>query len=543
VRRSSSLPAVVAGLCLLLPVLAYSQVDTAWVRLYRYIPTAWSGATDLAVDTAGNVYVTGISCGSTGVEDYATIKYNPAGDTLWVRRYDGTANVEDEAYALALDRVGHVYVTGGSADSANYWDCVTIKYSPTGETRWVARYDGPGHDDDWANDVAIGESGSVFATGTSVTTEFDYDIATIKYNSTGEEQWVSRHGGALGIEDEANAIAVDDSGNVYVTGVEDRGSRPDTDSKLVTIKYGPTGDTLWVSRHDGGGTGRDEGRDIMVDAAHNVYVTGGHWDTLGACVTIKYGPGGETLWVRTYSGNYPYLDQYGSALALDGAGNVYVGGACAVDGNFNDFLTIKYGPDGQRLWARTYNGPTGYSSDWVNDIALDGAGSVYVTGMSEQVHPYGEDDYATIKYDADGNEEWLALYNHPSNGDDQAYAVAVDNSSHVYVAGISGDESYATIKYTQAGGVEEAPSAERRTSNVGPTVVRRTLTMEDRGRKTGDRAELLDAAGRKVLDLKPGANDVSHLAPGVYFLMSQPTSNSPRSGTDAANDARVVIVK
>jgi hypothetical protein len=509
-----------------LAVTALAQVDTAWVRLYKCIPTAWSGAFDIALDDAGNAYVTGTSCGSTGVEDYATIKYTPAGDTLWARRYDGTGAAEDEAYAMALDGQGNVYVTGGSAAPGGYWDCVTIKYGPNGEQRWVARYDGPGHEDDWANDIAVDELGGVYVTGTSVGAGADLDIVTIKYDTDGAEQWVARHAGALGIEDEANAIAVDDSGGIYVTGVEDRGLRPDTESRMVTIKYGPTGDTVWVNRYAGPGDGLDEGYAIAVDRVHHVYVTGMSKDSVALCTTIKYAPGGATRWVGTYAGSYPYLDQFGSALALDGQGNVYVGGRCAVSGQFNDYLTIKYNATGDTLWVRTYNGPTGYSSDWVNDIALDAAGNVYVTGMSEQIHPYGEDDYATIKYSASGEQQWIALYNHPTNGDDQAYAVAVDDAGHVCVTGISGNDSYCTIKYNQAGGVEEGstkPSAG--CSKYGPSVVRGVLRVPPRDMTEmpgiSDRVPrpvLIDAAGRKVMDLTPGACDVSRLAPGVYFV-------------------------
>ena len=68
-----------------------------------------------------------------------------------------------------------------------------------------------------------------------------------------------------------------------------------------------------------------------------------------------------------------------------------------------------------------------------------------------------------------------------------------------------------------AAGVEETPNAEVRTTNVA-TIVRGVLMIGDRGRKTGDRAELLDVSGRKVLDLNPGANNVQAIAPGVYFV-------------------------
>jgi hypothetical protein len=93
--------------------------------------------------------------------------------------------------------------------------------------------------------------------------------------------------------------------------------------------------------------------------------------------------------------------------------------------------------------------------------------------------------------------------------------------------GVAVSESYAYVpqeglglriyQYMRAG-VADTPNPGVRMPNPSPTVVRGVLMIGDRGPKTGDRAELLDASGKKVLDLKTGANDVNRLAPGVYFV-------------------------
>jgi hypothetical protein len=92
-------------------------------------------------------------------------------------------------------------------------------------------------------------------------------------------------------------------------------------------------------------------------------------------------------------------------MALDSAGNVYVTGAGGGNGIYEtDYATIKFGADGSLLWVATYNGPiNGDGSDTAYAIALDDSGNVYVTGGSS-----GFEDYATIKYDAAGNELWVA---------------------------------------------------------------------------------------------------------------------------------------
>jgi Beta-propeller repeat len=98
--------------------------------------------------------------------DYATIKYNSAGQQLWIRRYDNVPlNQDDSARAIALDGLGNIYVTGWSG-SDTALDYATVKYNPTGQ-EWVARYNGPANNNDGANAIAVDGSGNVYVTGFS----------------------------------------------------------------------------------------------------------------------------------------------------------------------------------------------------------------------------------------------------------------------------------------------------------------------------------------------------------------------------------------
>ena len=120
---------------------ASAQFKEEWVARYNGTGEA------LALDAAGNVYVTGSCFGADGTYDYATIKYDSNGNELWVARYNGPGNGDDLASALAVDAMGNVYVTGyssGSVDpsSLNY---ATIKYDFNGNELWVARYNGLGN--------------------------------------------------------------------------------------------------------------------------------------------------------------------------------------------------------------------------------------------------------------------------------------------------------------------------------------------------------------------------------------------------------------
>ena len=168
-----------------LPLFAES-VDTAWVRRYNgpgdYVDWAYA----LATDGSGNVYVTGVSVGSGTYEDYATIKYDPAaGNQLWVQRYNGPGYSGNMAKAIAVDGSGNVYVTGqsngyGTGYGTGY-DYATIKYDPAGNQLWIQRYNGPGNYEDAASAIVVDSSGNVYVTGGSCIYLIECDYATIKY--------------------------------------------------------------------------------------------------------------------------------------------------------------------------------------------------------------------------------------------------------------------------------------------------------------------------------------------------------------------------
>ena len=108
-----------------------------------------------------------------------------------------------------------------------------LRYNNSGEEQWVVRYNGPGNDDDIANAMAIDASGNIYVTGRSLGNT-GHDYATVKYNASGQEQWVARYNGPTNGHDVANAIAVGNSGNVYVTGSSQVGGIGNND--YVTIK-------------------------------------------------------------------------------------------------------------------------------------------------------------------------------------------------------------------------------------------------------------------------------------------------------------------
>jgi uncharacterized delta-60 repeat protein len=438
--------------------IAQTQVTEEWVRRYNGPANGVDDAHSIVVDGQSNVYVTGSAESVTNL-DYATIKYNSSGVQQWVATYDGPGHGLDEANVVAVDGQGNVYVTGWSnpIQFGQNYDYATIKYDSSGVQQWVARYNGPDNSQDRAHGLVVDGQGNVYVTGESYSTATTNDYATIKYNSAGVQQWVRIYTGPPGSTgfDQAISIALDIQGNVHVTG---RSAGPGYD--YATIKYDPSGNEAWVRRYNrliiGGLNGEDDAASIVVDGQGNVYVTGLSQrgvTTAADYATVKYNSSGVEQWVGLYSGDTS-RQSFAKAIAVDNSGNVYVTGLSQGGGTPTDFATVKYDANGNQQWAQRYDAP-GDRDDNANSIAVDGQGNVYVTGES-----WGSGtlyDCATIKYNSAGVQQWIQRYNGPGNGSDYGNSVAVDAQGGVYVTGWSAQSGinfdYVTIKYSQPTGV------------------------------------------------------------------------------------------
>lgn len=421
-----------------------------WVRRYNGASNDTDGATAIAVDAEGNVYVAGYSWSWSTAYDFALIKYNAAGGLQWVARYNGPANDVDGATALALDATGNAYVTGWSRGRTSNYDFATIKYNSAGVRQWVARYNGSGNGSDNPVAIAVRGTGEIVVTGSSRGGDTGEDYLTLQYSGTGEQQWLARYDGPAGGQDRATSLALAINGDVFVTGSSQGvGSNYD----YATIRYDATGSQLWVARYNGTGNGRDFASALAISNDEHIVVTGTSRGVDGSndYATVKYNAAGEQQWLKRYSGPGTGDDQ-AAALAIDSDDNVYVTGySMGSDGDF-DFATLKYTAAGSERWQTRYNGPAGRREQAVA-LVVDGHSFVYVAGYSENAGAGG--DYATIKYDAAGAEMWAVRYAGPGNSLDEATALAFDVGGNVYVTGRSyraqtGDD-YATVKYSAVG--------------------------------------------------------------------------------------------
>lgn len=220
------------------------DVQPAWVSHYASENAPGEDAAfDLAVDHAGNVYITGYSLNTPYMTDCFAARYDPSGNLMWTAYYNGPGNGNDYGYAIDLDSQGNVYVAGhsrGIGESND--DYVTIKYNSDGVEQWVVRYDGPGNTPDRATALMVDDLDNIYVTGGSPDSGTSTGFATIKYNSAGVEQWVVQYHDPntfAGVRD----MTIDDSGNVYLAGHIDQGQG--VNANYLTIKYDSSGVEQW----------------------------------------------------------------------------------------------------------------------------------------------------------------------------------------------------------------------------------------------------------------------------------------------------------
>jgi hypothetical protein len=417
----------------------------------------------------------------------------------WLKTYNGLLSSTDEGKFAGFDNSGNVY-SGGLTITSGGLDVCLITYSPTGTQTGVMIENGFGNGSEYLNDMAVGPAGNIYLTGKTYNSAAQGDnLFAIKYGPG--NWWRYFRGDGNGI-DEGTAMAVDAGGNVYVTGMV---TRTATGGDIITIKYSPSGDTLWTRVFLEENSGSNEtGKDIALDAQGNIYVAAQCYRTgtgLDFC-TIKYDPQGNQQWVRFYSGpenafsespvkitaassgiyvcgrSYTastgidivtikydstgldywtaryssYLDSadYPACIKTDNSGNVYVG-ATSSGLTGNDYCLIKYNTSGSQQWEKRYNGAQN-SADELRGMDIDSYGDIYVTG-STRVSPVNT-DICTIKYKPNGDSAWVLIHNGPSSLGDFGNSVAVDNNGNIYITGSAsgysnGGLDAVTMKYSQ----------------------------------------------------------------------------------------------
>lgn len=442
----------------------------------------------------------------------------------WYMRYNGPAGGNDAGLTTAVNQNGDIYIAGYSYNGSNY-DLLLIKYDASGVQQWLRTYNGPANDDDQAIAIALDNTGNVFVTGYSYSAASKDDFLTIMYNENGVQQWVQTYSGPGSWYDETSAIAVDNTGYLYVAGFSNGGSKTHDDYAL--IKYSISGVQQWVRRYNGVGDDNDWINALALDNQGNVYVTGftgGH--NTGNYTTIKYNSSGVQQWAQDYNGPENGYDAATSITISEIGGSVFVTGYSDGSGTDRDYATVKYSLNGVQHWVQRYNGPQN-GQDQAYAIRLDNTGDVFVTGGSSG-------DFLTVKYNISGAELWTQRYSGPSNLSDYAATMIIDNSNNIYITGGSIGSStlndIATIKLSSTGGLlwaaRFASSADEEPRSIAMDVYG-NIVVGGRGKNLEGNFDMLTIKYSQPIGILPISNEI----PNNYML----SQNYPNPFNPATN--------
>ncbi len=395
---------------------------------------------------------------------------------VWLNLYNGPSNGNDGSNAVTIDASGNTYVAGYSTGIGSMRDITVLKYSASGTLAWSKTYNGAGNMDDEAYAITIDASGNIYICGYTTDVSTGRDIITIKYDNNGVQQWAEEFNGSGNSSDEAYAITVDNLGNPIVTGYSFDLA---LGAQMIIIKYSPSGIMQWSEAYNAEvGSGADVAYAITIDAANDIYITGYSELSIGDApsskdmVTVKVSSSGTQKWVKTHDASN--LNDEAYSIAADGSGNVFITGY-TTGNNGKDYTTIKYDKYGNQKWLNRYNNYYANSDDIPSKLIVDSDGSVVVTGSSKSSSSSNKEDYLTVKYsNSNGNEKFTARYNGTSNNSDKAYSITSKNGRY-YVAGsssqgsYSGSEDIVVIEYDD----DDGDLRKRyRVSNNGTDVVR-----------------------------------------------------------------------
>ena len=403
----------------------------------------------IAVDSSGNAYVAGwtsstnfptmnpLQPANAGGYDAFVAKLNPSGSALVYSTYLG--GIENDAVlGIAVNSSGNAYVAGWTA-STNFptmnplqavygggsSNAFVANLNPSGSALVYSTYLG-GSCADSGSGIAVDSSGNAYVTGSTCSTNFPtmnplqaanaggYDAFVAEINPSGSALVYSTYLGGSG-DDPGTGIAVDGSGNAYVTGQTNSTNFPTMNplqaanaggnDDAFVAKLNASGSALIYSTYLGG-SGADGGTGIAVDSSDNAYVTGytastdfptmnplqaayggGGYDTFVA----EINPSGSALVYSTYLGGSGV--DHGSGIAVDSTGNAYVTGytastdfptmnplQAAYGGGSDDAFVAKLNPLGSALVYSTYLG--GSHDDDGLGIAVDSSGNAYATGQT-----------------------------------------------------------------------------------------------------------------------------------------------------------------
>ena len=313
-----------------------------WLQTYNGTGSNYDSGADIFQMTGTNVgiYITGSSYNASGNTDFITLKYSTAGVQQWVSRYNHTSNLNDAAVRIGVNATG-VTIIGAVQTATTTYSCATVKYNAiTGAQTGVTISTGGTSTITEVNDMVIDASNNIYITGTGVVAGQGNNYFTIKLNNLLVLQWQKIYNGASNLNDISKRIQVDVSGNVFVTGYS---TITGQGRNMVTIKYNSAGTQQWAQTYNSPLNTDDEAYGIALDNTGNAYVTGYRSTAANQkdFYTIKYNTSGTSQWEIGTDGAM-HLNDEATNIVIDNAGAIIVAGQSETASGVFEYLTVKY---------------------------------------------------------------------------------------------------------------------------------------------------------------------------------------------------------
>ncbi len=382
---------------------AFAQSYPTWISNGHFPDASSSSATAIDVDPSGNV----LMAGSSGYN--FVIKLNTGGDVLWSQTYDSGDTICETPNTLCVDNQGNAYITFMKhTPGGGYWSIEVQKYDAgSGTILWASELaDAQFNGFEWQvkpTYMTI-DNNHLYVAGTKFDpVAGDREMLAMKLDFNGNIIWTATHAGSG--NSNAKSITVDASGNVYIAGDAWNAS-----IDYCVVKFDPNGNLVWDAFLDGDiYHSTDIAEAVLVDDAGNVYITGynqvsSHQTDI---VTAKYNSGGVFQWKQSY-GNPGYVDNNGYYLEMTDEGDLLVGGYSAYEnpypGTGKDYILLKYTPSGSLIWEARFDYQN-FLNDHPFDFEMGPAGNVYICGISMKrcfIHKF----ITAVKVNPQGNIEW-----------------------------------------------------------------------------------------------------------------------------------------
>jgi uncharacterized delta-60 repeat protein len=354
------------------------SVDTKeWEDVVGGAAAIAEAAQAIATDAMGNAYAAGYIQDALGDANVWVRKYDSGGAEQFTVTFDPSGGFDDRAHGIAIDSAGNILVTGDAAVGAAESDIWVAKLDSAGGETWSHTVPGPDGGADVGNDIAVDSADNVIAVGYLRVANGDNDIWIGKYDPTGGEQWTDLVPGPDALDDRAESVAVDADDNIVVAGfVSNEGFNRD----IWLRRYLPGGTADWTVVYDSILSGSESGfavrvaPDGSIGVAGTTPVTAANDDIwLG-----RFDADGELLWMKDYGGPAVKSDA-GLGLAVDGDSNFIVVGEKALSDTDTDIWIRKWDVGGNVVWTQNVAG-AGLDRDRANAAAADADGNIFVAG-------------------------------------------------------------------------------------------------------------------------------------------------------------------